>query len=116
LDDPTIQPAEVASLHSDGMRISTDSKTRFTYDLPLSVADPSAPASAAEGAAAGLQEALLIGNVLWFARLRWMAISALAVFGAAGLIFRDLFPSLGLRPPIGWPFLIAALLRSEERV
>jgi two-component system phosphate regulon sensor histidine kinase PhoR len=110
LDDPTIQPAEVARLHSDGMRISTDSKTRFTYDLPLSVADPSAPASAAEGAAAGLQEALLIGNVLWFARLRWMAISALAVFGAAGLIFRDLFPSLGLRPPIGWPFLIAALL------
>ena len=66
--------------------------------------------SAAEGVAAVLQEALLIGNVLWFARLRWMAISVLAVFGVAGLIVHDLFPSLGLRPPIGWPFLIAALL------
>lgn len=96
--------------HGDGMWISTDSTPRFTYELPLPGADPSAPTSAAEGVAAVLREALLIGNLLWFARLRWTAISVLVVFGVAGLVVHDLFSFLGLRPPVGWPFVIAALL------
>jgi signal transduction histidine kinase len=101
---------EGASPHGGGMWISTDSTPRFTYELPLPDAGPGAPTSAAEGVADVLREALLIGNLLWFARLRWTAISVLAVFGVAGLAVHDLFSFLGLRPPIGWPFLIAVLL------
>jgi len=91
------------------MGISTDSTPRYTYQLPVAAA-PSEPPSAAEGAAASLRDALLVGNLLWFVRLRWVAISALIGFGAAGLLVRGAFPPLGLRPPTGWPFLIAALL------
>ena len=91
-------------------RTSTSSTSRFTYDLPLSAAEPTAPASASEGTAASLQKALLIGNLRWFVRLRWVAISVLVMFGSAGLVVHDLFPPLGLRPQTGWPFLIAALL------
>ncbi len=88
----------------------TDSTARTTYELPLPTAEPRTSASATEEAASALQGALLIGNVIWFVRLRWVAISALAFFGTAGLVVRDLFPPLGLRPPSGWPFLAAALL------
>jgi two-component system phosphate regulon sensor histidine kinase PhoR len=87
-----------------------ESTPRFTYDLPLSAAEPSVPASVSEGTAASLREALLIGNLLWFVRLRWVAISVLVTFGAAGLVAYDLFSRLGLRPQTGWPFVIAALL------
>jgi signal transduction histidine kinase len=97
-------------LDGDRRRTATSSTPRCTYDLPLPAAEPTASASASEGAAAALQEALLIGNLLWFVRLRWVAISALALFGAAGFVARDLFPPLGLRPQTGWPFLIAGPL------
>jgi signal transduction histidine kinase len=48
--------------------------------------------------------------VLWFVRLRWVAILVLCLFGAAGLVGRELFTRLDLRAPAGWPFLAAALL------
>lgn len=92
------------------MSTSTDSTPRFTYRLALSAAEPSERASAAEATAASLQEALLVGNLLWFVRLRWVAISVLTGFGLAGLVARGAFPPFGLRPPAGWPFVIAALL------
>jgi signal transduction histidine kinase len=92
------------------MTTSTESTPRFTYQLPVAAVEPSGSVSATEGTAASLQEALLVGNLLWFVRLRWVAISVLAGFGVAGLVVRGVFPPLGLRPPVGWPFLIAALL------
>jgi signal transduction histidine kinase len=76
----------------------------------LSAAEPSVPASSLEGTAVSLREALLIGNLLWFVRLRWAAISVLLIFGVAGFVAHDLFPPLGLRPQTGWPLLIAAFL------
>jgi signal transduction histidine kinase len=88
----------------------TESVPRSTYDLPLPAAESRVSAPAAEETVAALQDPLLIGNVYWFVRLRWVAICVLAVFGLTGLAVGDLFPPLGLRPPSGWPFLAAALL------
>ncbi len=89
---------------------SSDSMPRFTYELPMAPLERSAPASPEDGGAAEFREALLIGNVLWFVRLRWAAISVLVACGVAGLVARDAFPPLGLRRPDGWPFLAAGLL------
>ena len=89
---------------------STDATRRFTYDLPLSTAEPGSQAPVSGGTAASLQEALLIDNLLWFVRLRWVAIFVLVIFGLASLAAHDLFPPLGLRPQTGWPIFISVLL------
>jgi two-component system phosphate regulon sensor histidine kinase PhoR len=88
----------------------TDSPARGTYELPLPAAEPRTSVSTSKETAAALQNALFIGNVLWFVRLRWLAIAALALLGATGLVGHALFPPLGLRPPAGWPFATAAIL------
>jgi two-component system phosphate regulon sensor histidine kinase PhoR len=87
-----------------------DPMGRRAYELPISAAEASSSASAATDATAPWREALLTGNVLWFIRLRWAAITALAAFGLAGLAFPALMRSLGLRPQVDWPFLAAAIL------
>ena len=92
------------------MSASTDPTPRFVYELPLAEPAPSSSASADPDAATPWREALLIGNVLWFVRLRWAAIASLASFGLVGIAFPDLLHSLGLRPQVDWPFLAAALL------
>lgn len=92
------------------MRTSSDPTSRVTYDLPLAASAPSPSAPAAPDAVAPWREALLIGNVLWFVRLRWAAIAALAAVGLAGLASPHLLRALGLRPQVDWPFLVAALL------
>ncbi len=92
------------------MRIAPEPTSRVAYDLPLAVSAASPSGPAAPDAAAPWREALLIGNVLWFLRLRWVAIAALAAFGLAGLATPDLLRRLGLRPQAGWPFLAAGLL------
>jgi len=96
------------------MRAPMDPTSRFAYELPLADSASSSAAPLAPDAAAPWREALLIGNVLWFIRLRWAAITALAVFGLAGLASPDLLRSLGLRPQVDWPFLAAALLLSAN--
>jgi len=92
------------------MSTSVDPTPRFAYELPFSPAEASPSAPVAPDAAAPWREALLIGNVLWFLRLRWAAIAALAAFGLAGLAFPGLLQALGLRPQADWPFFAAALL------
>jgi signal transduction histidine kinase len=57
-----------------------------------------------------MQDVLLLNHVLWFVRLRWLAIFALGLFGSVGLGGHELFTRLDLRAPNGWPFLAAALL------
>ncbi len=92
------------------MYIAPDPTSRVAYDLPLAASAPSPSAPAAPDAAAPWREALLIGNVLWFLRLRWIAIAALAAFGGAGLASPNLLRAVGLRPQSDWPFLAAGLL------
>lgn len=91
-------------------RTVTNATTRATYELPLSAPETGKAKSASEDVAASLQGALLVGNLFWFVRLRWLAIAVLVVFGTAGLVARDAFAPLGLRPPAGWPFFIAGPL------
>ncbi|OGB93714.1 MAG: hypothetical protein A2Z31_02740 [candidate division NC10 bacterium RBG_16_65_8] len=92
------------------MMTFADPTPRSAYELPLSAPDARSSAAVTPDAAALWREALLIGNVLWFLRLRWAVIAALAAFGLAGLAFPGVFHALRLRPQVGWPFLAAALL------
>lgn len=80
-----------------------------TYDLPLSAAGRP-PAHAAGSEAFGyLPESLLVGNAVWFCRLRWLVIGILTAFGLLNLV-PGLFLRIGLRPQPVWPFVVAAIL------
>lgn len=80
---------------------------RVSYELPLSEGAALRPAD--EGAEP-LAESLLVGNVLWFIRLRWVATSLLGLLGLLGVIARGLFADVGLHPPTGWPFIASGIL------
>lgn len=56
-----------------------------------------------------LSEEILLGNVRWFCRLRWVAIAVLAAFGLFGLV-PGAADAMGVRPRMVWPFTCAALL------
>jgi signal transduction histidine kinase len=84
------------------------------YVLPIP--DVPAPCSQASWAEAGnLPEALLVGNALWFCRLRWLVVAALLGFGLAGGSPR-LMAELGLRTPGNWPLLAAGVLTLSNAV
>jgi two-component system, OmpR family, phosphate regulon sensor histidine kinase PhoR len=80
---------------------------RAVYEL----AAVAAPASAAEAPAAdpSLPEPMLLENVRWFCRLRWMVVAMLGIFGILGLVPGAL-PSVGLHPSADWPLAAAAVL------
>jgi signal transduction histidine kinase len=80
------------------------------YELPVSGVDSNSPAPTGKGSTESLPETLLIGNVLWFIRLRWVATSLLLALGGLSLLFPEAFPPLGLRSSHSWPFLAAAIL------
>lgn len=89
---------------------SADLTSTVKYELPLTGAESSAPAPPGKGSTESLPETLLIGNVLWFIRLRWVAITLLMVFGLLSLLVPEAFPPLGLRSSHTWPFVAAAIL------
>ncbi len=80
-----------------------------SYELPVARGGPSAPAPVEGAASASLPESLLLKNVLWFCRLRWMVVAALTAFGISGF-FPGVFLGLGLRPQVAWPAATAAVL------
>ena len=77
------------------------------YELPL----PQEPPTTAKikGSERSLPEPLLVQNVLWFCRFRWLVIAILFSFGIFGL-FPRLIDYFGIRPPGAWPFVTAAIL------
>ena len=84
-----------------------DPMARYVLPLAGSGSAPSPPAD--EGARVHLPESLLVRNVTWFCRLRWLVVSLLAIFG--GLDFAPgVLSRVGLRPPGAWPFVAAAAL------
>lgn len=87
-----------------------DPDGRAVYELPLASGEPAGGPGAGTGSSASLPQGLLIGNALWFVRLRWVAVSLLLVFGGLGLFASERFASLGLRPPHVWPLVIAGIL------
>lgn len=102
--------AEAAAFSPSAMMTTAESTAPFIYELPLSGVESSAPKPMGKGSTESLPETLLIGNVLWFIRLRWVAISLLMVFGILGLLLPEAFPPLGLRAPHSWPFVVSAIL------
>jgi two-component system phosphate regulon sensor histidine kinase PhoR len=98
------------SLFGGDMATSADSTLRFSYELLAAPSRPSGPLPADDAASEALPETLLIGNVLWFIRLRWVSISCLFVFGAMAFLPYTLFAPLGLRPPNVWPFVAGGIL------
>jgi signal transduction histidine kinase len=86
---------------------STEVVSSAVYELPLGDAG-SVSVSAVPGRSP-LPESLLLKNVRWFCRLRWVVIAILASFGALGLV-PDLLGTVGLRPSVGWPMVAAGIL------
>ncbi|MGD1002726.1 MAG: histidine kinase dimerization/phospho-acceptor domain-containing protein, partial [Candidatus Brocadiia bacterium] len=60
-------------------------------------------------ARASLPEPLLLQNVVWFCRVRWIVVALLALFGLMGL-FPQIERALGLREHLHWPFVTSAVL------
>ena len=80
-----------------------------SYDLPLPAGGPAPFPADAAGEAAHLPEEMLLRNVLWFCRLRWIVVGVLAVFGVLGQ-FPELLPRVGLTAHPAWPFAAAGAL------
>ena len=87
--------------------VSDESVQPAVYELPL----PRETSTGAEikGSERPLPESLLIRNILWFCRVRWLIIIALALYGILGL-FPSSIAYLGIRPPGAWPFVTAGVL------
>jgi two-component system phosphate regulon sensor histidine kinase PhoR len=84
------------------------STPRASYALPLSPGD-ALPASSVPHARASLPEPLLLQNVVWFCRIRWIVVALLALFGLLGL-FPPFEHVLGLRTHLHWPIVTAGVL------
>jgi signal transduction histidine kinase len=87
---------------------SVSSAPRASYELPLSAGEASA-ASNVRHARAALPEPLLLRNVVWFCRVRWIVVALLGLFGLMGL-FPQFERGLGLRAHLRWPIVTSAAL------
>jgi len=78
------------------------------FELPLTQ-DAAGKAEPRDRGGESLSAPLLLRNVQWFCRLRWLVIVALAILEVLGWI-PGLLDSLGLKPQRVWPAAIAAIL------
>jgi len=89
--------------------MAPDSSTSLaSYELPLSPGD-ALPASNVPHARASLSEPLLLQNVVWFCRVRWIVVALLALFGLMGL-FPQFARALGLQGHLRWPLVTSGVL------
>ena len=79
------------------------------YELPLPGAESLAGGAPHAAGGESLPEAMLLRNVLWFCRLRWVITAVLAGFGILGL-FPGAVRLFGLHAPGIWPFVTAGVL------
>jgi len=77
------------------------------YELPLSKERPED--FQIKGSKGPLPESLLVQNILWFCRFRWLVIATLVSYGTLGL-FPGLTGYFRIRPPGAWPFITALVL------
>ena len=54
----------------------------------------------------GMAQAMLTRNARWFTEVRWVAIGVVLVVGAVSRLAPDAIRSLGLAPPVRWPWII----------
>ena len=87
--------------------------TLASYELPLPAHGEAAPRPTARAGSASLPESILVRNVLWFCRLRWLVVATFVAFGLMSL-FTSLLARLGLRPHPHWPLAVAAALAAAN--
>ena len=58
----------------------------------------------------GLGSAVLVHNVRWFIRVRWVVAAVLVLAGCVSRVAPEVMTSLGLAPPRQWTWMLAALL------
>lgn len=78
-----------------------------TYELSPPKDSPPLPASADGDSMA---KDLLRRNARWFTKVRWGITALVVMAGAAGWLAPETLRSLGLVPPVRWPWLTAAAL------
>jgi len=90
------------------MALSSATYTDF-YELPPTASEDSVRKAADMGAPRSLPEPLLVENALWFCRLRWMVVAAMAVLGTLSY-FPGIAGRINLCPRIVWPFVVGGIL------
>jgi signal transduction histidine kinase len=89
--------------YSDSRQLTT------VYELPLPEVEQKL-ADAAEGdSERSLSESFLVGNVLWYCRLRWIVVAALIALGLLGF-FPEAMKPFGLALRSDWPLATAGVL------
>ena len=89
-----------------------DSIQDGSYELPLreeSTATGQGERTVTGDSGRSLPESLLIRNVLWFCRIRWIIIAILMGYGILGR-FDDVLRRIGLCSPGSWPLIAACIL------
>jgi len=81
---------------------------KFSYELPLE-SEASETQKTEALRRSSLPEPLLINNVHWFCRLRWVVVAIFTTFGILGN-FPRVREVLSLKPDTGWAFMLAAFL------
>ncbi len=82
----------------------------YVYEPSLTDRENSpAPSAMDTSAGQALPQVILLKNIFWFCRLRWIVVAILIFYGIAGLL-GDAVRSLGLRPPGLWPLGLAMIL------
>lgn len=76
---------------------------------------PQAPTEEA-GDGHALPLAILADNVRWFVKLRWIVIAVLAAAGVIGWALEGPLTRMGVIPPAGWPWALAAVLLAANIV
>lgn len=77
------------------------------YELPLPSGESAVVKSTEREGRNSLPETILLRNVLWFCRLRWVIAVLFACFGSLRF-FPEILQYLGLKMETSWPFVTAA--------
>ncbi len=59
---------------------------------------------------ADLGSTVLLSNARWFTRVRWIVIALFIVIGLTGNLLPGMLESLGILPPVYWPWVLAGVL------
>ena len=85
------------------------------FELPRETAGRTGAESPDASRRASLPEPLLVKNVLWNCRLRWLVVGLFVAYEGASLL-PEVWRRLGLEPNTGWPILTAAILTAGNVV
>lgn len=73
-----------------------------------------APEDASDGRL--LSHTILANNAWWFVKLRWIVVAVMVAIGLGGWIFPHPLMRMGIIPPAGWPWTLAAVLLASNIV